>query len=36
MRYMWIDYEVDKVDGTRVSGADIDGNHFGVHMDFMF
>jgi hypothetical protein len=35
-RYMWIDYQVDKVNGTRVSGGEVDGNHVGVHVDFMF
>jgi len=36
MRYLWIDYRVDKVDGTPGSGGDVDGNHVGVHVDFLF
>ena len=35
-RYMWIDYEIDQVDGTRVSGDKVDGDHFGVHFSYMF
>jgi hypothetical protein len=34
-RYLWIDYKVNKVDGERVDGFRFDGNHFGVHVDFM-
>jgi len=35
-RDLWIDYEVDKVDNVPASGAEVDGNHVGVHVDFMF
>ena len=35
-RYLWIDYEVDKVNSMRASGVEIDGNHVGVHIDYMF
>jgi hypothetical protein len=37
LRYLWIDYKVEKVDGRNVSGGfEFDGNHVGVHVDYMF
>jgi len=37
VRYMWIEYEINEIDGTRVNGgSDIDGNHVGVHFSYMF
>ena len=36
VRYMWIDYEVDKVGSFSVSGAEVDGNHVGIHINYMF
>lgn len=37
VRYLWIDYKVEKVDDRRVPGGfEFDGNHVGVHVDFMF
>ena len=36
VRYLWIDYEVDKVNSIRTSGVEIDGNHVGVHVNYMF
>lgn len=36
MRYLWIDYEVDKVNGFPASGESINGSHFGVHADLLF
>ena len=36
VRYLWIDYKIDKINGTPASGENIDGSHFGVHADFMF
>lgn len=36
VRYLWIDYEVDKVNSIRASGVEIDGNHVGVQIDYMF
>ena len=36
-RYLWIDYKVEKVDDRRVPGGfEFDGNHVGIHVDFMF
>ena len=36
-RYLWIDYQVEKVDDRRVPGCfEFDGNHVGIHVDFMF
>ena len=35
-RYLWIDYEVDKVNSSHTSGAEIDGNHVGIHVSYMF
>jgi len=37
LRYLWIDYKVEKVDNKNVSGGfEFDGNHVGVHVDYMF
>jgi len=37
IRYLRIDYKVEKVDGIRVPGGfEFDGNHVGAHVDFMF
>ena len=36
VRYMWIDYEIDKVGSFSVSGAEVDGNHVGIHINYMF
>jgi hypothetical protein len=37
LRHLWIDYKVEKVDGRRVPGGfEFDGNHVGVHVDYMF
>jgi hypothetical protein len=36
MRYLWINYDIGKVNGTPASGGNVDGNHVGVHVDFMF
>ncbi len=36
VRYLWINYEVDEIDGSPASGDNVDGNHVGVHVDFMF
>jgi len=36
VRYLWIDYEVDKVSNIRTPGNDVDGNHIGIHVDYMF
>jgi len=36
IRYMWIDYEVNEVDGIRRSGFEFDGNHAGIHANYMF
>lgn len=36
VRYLWIDYEVDKVNGIRSSGVEIDGNHVGIQINYMF
>lgn len=36
VRYLWIDYEIDKINGTPASGENINGNHVGVHADFIF
>ena len=36
VRYLWIDYEVDKVSNIRTPGTDVDGNHIGIHVDYMF
>lgn len=37
VRYMWIDYEIDAVDGSSVpGGSDVEGDHIGVHFDWVF
>ena len=36
VRYLWIDYEVDKVNSFSTSGVEIDGNHVGIHINYMF
>lgn len=36
VRYLWIDYEVDKINNVRTSGIDVDGNHVGIHVNYMF
>ena len=36
VRYLWIDYEVDKVSNIRRPGIDVDGNHIGIHVNYMF
>jgi hypothetical protein len=36
VRYMWIDYEVDKVNSISASGVEVDGNHVGIHINYMF
>jgi len=36
IRYLWIDYEVEKVSNVHVSGVEVDGNHVGVHINYMF
>ena len=36
VRYLWIDYEVDKVNSIRTSGVEVDGNHVGIHINYMF
>jgi hypothetical protein len=33
---MWIDYEVDEVNGIHTSGIEFDGNHVGIHVNLMF
>ena len=35
-RYLWIDYEVDKVNSFSTSGVEVDGNHVGIHINYMF
>ena len=36
VRYLWIDYEVDKVNKVGTPGIDVDGNHVGIHVNYMF
>jgi hypothetical protein len=36
VRYLWIDYEVDKVNSFSASGGEVDGNHVGIHINYMF
>ena len=36
VRYLWIDYEVDKVNSFSTSGVEVDGNHVGIHINYMF
>lgn len=36
VRYMWINYEVDEVNGIHTSGIEFDGNHAGIHVNYMF
>jgi len=36
IRHVWIDYEVDEVNGNRVSGNEFDGDHVGIHVNYMF
>ena len=36
VRYLWIDYEVDKVSNILTPGTGVDGNHIGIHVDYMF
>lgn len=36
VRYLWIDYDVDKINKVRTSGIDVDGNHVGIHINYMF
>ena len=36
VRHLWIDYEVDKVSNIRTPGNDVDGNHIGIHVDYIF
>ena len=36
VRYLWIDYEVDKVSNIRTPSNDVDGNHAGIHVNYMF
>ena len=36
VRYLWIDYEVDKVSNISTPSTDVDGNHFGIHVGYMF
>ena len=36
VRYLWIDYEVDKVNNFSASGVEVDGNHVGIQINYMF
>ena len=35
VRYLWIDYEAEKTSNIR-GPSSVDGNHIGIHVDYMF
>ena len=35
-RFVLIDYELESVDNFNVNGDKLDGNHFGIHANWMF
>ena len=36
IRYLWIDYEADRINGLPAAGSDVDGNHVGIHVNYQF
>ena len=36
VRYLWIDYDVDKASNIPTPDIDVDGNHIGIHVNYMF
>lgn len=36
LRYLWIDYDVDEIAGISTSGMDVEGDHVGIHINYIF